>query len=847
MKHESRRFRHKLLNTPLSSCRSCVSAVVLGLALSASAGAFAQPKQVNIPAQSLDKALTELGNQTGLQVLFGPDLVAGKKSSAVSGTLEPEAALKALLKGAGLTFRIENNTVILSPESASRSTLELGTTTIQGQGMGEMTENSGSYTAGLVSAGSKTPTSLKETPQSVSVITQQVLEDRRIVDLSDAMRRAPGITVKNANYRMPQFISRGFTINNIQIDGTSPMDIGSGIGTFYGNQTYDMAEFDHIEVLRGSSGLFGGTGDPGGIINVVRKRPLDYFQLKLNASAGSWDNYRTEVDVTGPIAFDGKLRGRLVVANTDRQYFMDHRSTEKPFIYGVLEADVTDTARITVGGRYEKTHENGTGDGLPRFSTGQDLKLKRSTWYSPNWAYADVSTRELFAKYDQELADDWKLNVSFTNSLNESTTKGAFLWGSPDPVTLEGPTWGGSYVKTRSEQSVFDANVSGKFIAFNREHELLIGADAQKVTSRWQGTWGMAGFYPIDVYNPDVTPLPASSIGKDITRDYSPNTRKQYGLYSTLRLQLTDPLKLIVGARAQRYKFEQTYRTRNADGAWPVESQTSHREPTKLVPFGGLVYALNNEWSAYASYSEIFKPQAQQLEGPSTSGKALEPMVGKTYETGVKGELYGGALNVSAALFYTKREKEAIEDPKYPRQSVLYGGSCCYLAQGEIISKGLELEASGEITPGWMVMGGYTLNLTDNRTKDTFLTTVTPKHLAKLWTVYTLPDRLSDWKVGGGVNLQSASYASGTAYRVDGKNPTGDYYDVSNETPFNFTQGGYAVWDAMVEYKVDEHWTIALNGNNLFDRKYFETLKTSEYGNYYGEPRNFMLTARGTS
>lgn len=839
-------MQHLIRHTALSLALATASAVGMSLPAQAAQQQKAASQRYDIEAGQLDHVLTRFAEQSGLRLMVVSELVAGQHSDGLKGNYPVQQGLDRLLLRSGLSARVSDDVILIEKAPEQAGALELGATTIQGQGMGEMTENSGSYTTGLVSAGSKTPTSLKDTPQSVSVITQQILEDRRIVDLSDAMRLTPGITVKNANYRMPQFIARGFRIDNIQIDGTSPMDIGSGIGTFYGNQTYDMAEFDHIEVLKGSAGLFGGTGDPGGIINVVRKRPLDYFQLKFNTSAGSWDNYRTEIDVTGPMAFDGKLRGRVVVANSDRQYFMDNRSTEKPFIYGVLEADVTDTARITVGGRYEETHENGTGDGLPRFSTGRDLKLKRSTWYTPNWAYADVSTRELFAKYDQDLADDWKLNVSFTNSFNKSTTKGAFLSGSPDPITLEGATWGGSYVKTWSEQSLFDTNVSGKFTAFDREHELLIGADAQKVTSRWRGTWGMAGFYPIDVYNPDSTPLPASSIGNDLTRDYSPNTRKQYGLYSTLRLQLTDPLKLIVGARAQRYKFEQTYKTVNANGAWAVASQTDHREPTKLVPFGGLVYALDDEWSAYASYSEIFKPQAQKLKGPSTSGTPLEPMIGKTYETGIKGELYGGELNLSAALFYTKREKEAIQDPRYPRESVLYGGSCCYLAQSKIISKGIELEASGEITPGWMVMGGYTLNLIDNGATDKFLSTVTPKHLAKLWTVYTLPDRLSDWKVGGGVNVQSASYASGISYRVDGKNPTGNYYDISHETPYDFAQGGYAVWDAMVEYKVDENWTVALNGNNLFDRKYFETLLTSEYGNYYGEPRNVMLTVRGT-
>ncbi len=840
-------MQHLIRHTALSLALATASAVATSLPGQAAQQQKTDTRTYDIEAGQLDQVLTRFAEQSGLRLMVVSELVAGQQSDGLKGNYPVQQGLDRLLLRSGLSARVSDDVILIEKKPAQGGAVELGATTIQGQGMGEMTENSGSYTTGLVSAGSKTPTSLRDTPQSVSVITQQVLQDRRIVDLSDAMRRTPGITVKNANYRLPQFISRGFRIDNIQIDGASPMDIGSGIGTFYANKTYDMAEFDHIEVLKGASGLFGGTGDPGGIINAVRKRPLDYFQLKFNTSAGSWDNYRTEVDVTGPMAFDGKLRGRVVVANTDRQYFMDNRSTEKPFIYGVLEADVTDTARVTVGGRYEKIHENGTGDGLPRFSTGRDLKLSRRTWYSPNWAYSDNSSQEIFAKYDQELADDWKLNVSLTNTFDKTETKGAFLWGSPDPVTLEGATWGGSYIRNWSEQTLFDANVSGKFTAFNREHELLIGADAQKVNSRWRSTKAMQGFYPVDVYNPDLTPLPSDSIGNKLERDYSPNTRKQYGLYSTLRLQLTDPLKLIIGARVQRYKFEQTYMAVKADtGAWGIESQSNHREPTKLVPFGGLVYALDDEWSAYASYSEIFKPQAQQLQGPSTSGKALEPMVGKTYETGIKGELYGGTLNVSAALFYTKREKEAIQDPRYVAESVLYGGSCCYLAQGEIISKGLELEASGEVLPGWMVMGGYTLNLTDNGTKDTFLTTVTPKHLAKLWTVYTLPDRLSDWKVGGGVNIQSASYASGTAYRVDGKNPTGNYYDVSRETPFDFAQGGYAVWDAMVEYKVDENWTVALNGNNLFDRKYFETLKTSEYGNYYGEPRNYMLTVRGT-
>lgn len=259
--------------------------------------------------------------------------------------------------------------------------------------MGETTENTGSYTPGLISVGSKSPMSLKGTPQSVSVITRQVIEDRQITDINEAMKAVPGITVQSNTFRIQDFYSRGFPIQNIQLDGAAPMALGTTAGSFYSSNIYDLAEFDHVEVLRGSSALFGGTGDPGGIINLVRKRPLDTYQLKFSASAGSWDNYRSELDVTGPLGFDGRLRGRMVVAYQDRQYFVDNRATDKPLVYGVLEADVSDDTMLTAGLRFNKVHETGTASQLPRYSNGADLGLPRHTGLSTTWAYADGFSR----------------------------------------------------------------------------------------------------------------------------------------------------------------------------------------------------------------------------------------------------------------------------------------------------------------------------------------------------------------------------------------------------------------------------------------------------------------------
>ncbi|WP_110970701.1 TonB-dependent siderophore receptor [Pseudomonas huaxiensis] len=841
------------MHTRLTPLASALRLALLGLALTATsqpllaasgdAASQQQTRSYHIPAGSLDSVLGAFGQQAGVMIGVDAALSAGQHSDGLNGEYSVQGGLAQILGATRLDAIREGTGYRLVPRP-ERGALELGATSISGQGMGEMTENSRSFTTGLVSVGSKTPVSLKETPQTVSVVTRRVIEDKQMTSLPDAMKMAPGITLRNGSYNSQQYYSRGFPIDNLQIDGAAPMDIGSGIGTFYSERKYDLAAYDHVEVLRGASGLLGGTGDPGGIVNLVRKRPLDHYQLKLETSAGSWDNYRGQVDLTGPLAFDGKLRGRVVAAYNDRQYFMDNRSTERPFLYGILEADLSDDTMLTFGGSYDKLKENGTGDGLPRYSSGGDVHLPRHTWYSTQGAWADSYTREWFAKLDHYFNEDWKLNTSYTYSYNSATTEGVIPYGSVDENTNNGPYWWGSYVSSWSQQSVFDVNLSGGFDAFGRRHEVLVGADYQKVTSRWrsaQGKVGKGGM--IDLWDPQATPLPTEASNHNFWRDYSPNTREQYGLYSTLRLQLTDPLKLVVGARAQRYKFEQAYNTKASQsgvGPWEQQDSVFDREPTTLVPYGGLIYALDDQWSTYVSYSEVFKPQAQKWKGPEESPTSIEPMTGKTYETGIKGELLGGALNVSAALFYTTRENQAATDPAYASPFFSYSGSCCFLAQDKVVSKGLDLEVTGEIMPGWDILAGYTFNRVENNTEETLYSSVTPKHLFKLWTAYTLPDALSDFRVGGGVTVQSPTYVEGSAYRFDTSGNVVDSHD------FDFTQSGYAVYDALVEYKVDDHWTVALNGNNLFDRRYYASVGTSEYGNYYGEPRNFTLTLRGT-
>jgi outer-membrane receptor for ferric coprogen and ferric-rhodotorulic acid len=805
---------------------------------------------VNLPAQPLDQALNALARQTGTRILFATDIAAGLQGPAIKGEVSVDQALQQLLQGSSLNAeKTADGSFVVAEPFASNNALDLGTITIQGQGMGQMTEGSGSYTPSLVSAGSKTPTSLRQTPQTVSVITHQVIEDKQVRDLGEALQLTPGITVLPDGPRTDAFYSRGFLIENIQIDGAAPMALGTSSGSFYSNKNYNMAEFDHVEVLRGASGLFGGTGDPGGIINLVRKRPLDAYQLKFESSAGTWDNYYSQLDVTGPLAFDGALRGRLVTAYSKKQSFMDEVSGEEPTVYGVLEADITERTRLTVGGRYDHVNQNGGSSGLPRYSNGADLKLSRSTSLTQDWAVQRGRSEELFVKLDHEFSDDWKANVTYTRTQDAGIRKGAFTVGAVNPATGTGPIWLGSTTDYHSNQALLDVNLAGTFDWFGRQQELLLGADHQKITSRWRGAGQLAGaFGNANVFDPGSTPWAKPAWNTNWLEDYKPNAQEQYGMYSTLRLHLLDPLHVILGARAQRYKFEQVYREYNsAAGQWQLGSPpTELREPTKLVPYGGVVYDLNDQWSAYASYSEIFKPQQNKKQGPEP-GSPIEAMTGKTYETGIKGELFGGALNTSFGLYYTKRQNEAVEDPTYPPSSFLFASSCCYRAQGEVISKGIDIEVSGEVLPDWNVIAGYTYNFNRNRDDNATFSSITPKHLFKVWSTYRLPGELNALKLGGGVNIQSANYVSGSAGVIDGEgNPVLDASGSAVSIPFDYTQSGYAVWNAMAEYQLDENWSITYNLNNAFDKTYYAVVGSSALGNTYGEPRNHMLTLRGT-
>ncbi|GGB97535.1 ligand-gated channel [Oxalicibacterium flavum] len=778
-------------------------------------------KAVDIPAGPLGRVLASFATAHDVLLSFDPALTDGKESAGLRGSYGLQQGFAVLLAGSGLeVVQQPNGSLLLKKVEASAST---GDAVLPAVTVSSQLDDPQSYAASTSNVGGKSAQRLREIPQSISVVTRQRLDEQNVSDLTTALEQTTGITTAQGGFFESSFYSRGFQVTNMQVDGGAPLTMGlAGFST-----TQELAQYERIEVLRGADGLFGGAGEPGGSINLVRKRPLSEYQVLFNASAGSWNNYRTEIDVTGPLTEDGRVRGRLVATYGDREFFYDVAEQKRKMLYGIVEADLTPDTTVSAGFSLNRMSGKPWFLGLPRYSNGADIGLPRSTAYVTTWTRLNVDTDEVFAKLDQKLGDDWTLKVNLTRNEQTSRRTYARAIGPVDPITNLAST---SALTTLFEptQTVADVNLHGHFDLWGRRHEILVGGDWQQTKGRFSNRTTAAQQFDVFDFDHDGYIQPQGPL----TLQTAAWGQKQYGIYGNVKLQLTDPLRLILGVRRANYSFEQLGATGTG---------TRYEESGIVTPYGGLVYDIDRQWSAYASIAETYKSQAANLQGP-LPGTSLDPITGRNYEIGVKGELMDGKVNASAALYRIERNGQAVRDPSYPETPGTDGSNCCWISLGEVVSQGVDLELSGEIAPRWQGVVGYTYNDNENKQANTGrYSSITPKHLFKLWTGYQLPGEMSQWRIGGGVNIQSAAYVSGTARTF---NTTSGQWN-GPSVPFNFSQGGYAVWNARVEYAINPIWSASLNINNLFDKKYYQTLGSSTYGNWYGEPRNAMLTVRG--
>ncbi|WP_339429126.1 TonB-dependent siderophore receptor [Pseudomonas taetrolens] len=799
-----------------------LSVAVALATLASPAPVQAQELSFNLPAGPLGNTLNAIASQSGQIVSLEPALVQGKQAPAVIGRMSPEQAMNRALSGSQLQLRITGQgNFSVEPAAQDSGALQLGVTSIVERSLDPTSEGSGSYTPRTVTIGKGAHT-LKETPQSVTVITRKMLDDQNLNTIEQVMEKTPGITVYDSPMGGKYFYSRGFRMTGqYQYDGV-PLDIGSSY-VQADSFSSDMAIYDRVEVLRGAAGMMKGAGGTAGAVNFVRKRGEYTPHTQLSLSAGTWDNYRGQIDTGGPLNEDGTLRGRAVVTQQTRQYFYDIGDRKDQIYYGALDYDLSPDTTVGVGIAYEDVDATPCWGGLPRYADGSDLKLKRSTCLNTAWNQQRSQRTTFFGDMKHTFNDDWALKVAGVYSKNTQDMEYAFPSGSvPVGSTQSSTPMIGSIYDYDQTDYGFDAYVDGKFDAFGQQHELIVGANASH--SRKDDFYAVA-LLPDrqDVLNPNhhLAQPDESYYLANASRGGPVDMRvKQYGAYSTVRLKLADPLTFVLGSRVSWYKSENESVSYYRGEGTPLRSES--RESGQVTPFAGILFDLNDNLTTYASYTDIFTPQGNYK---TITGATLKPLIGQSYELGIKGEWFDGRLNSAFNLFRTVQKDAAQDDPACPDSS-------CSQNSGKVRAQGFEAEVSGEVIDRLQLLAGYTYTQTKvledaDATQDGLsYNSYVPRHLLRVWADYALSGPLERVTVGAGVNAQSRNYR------------------VSPISGNDISQSGYAIWNGRIGYRIDDTWSVALNGNNLFDKRYYATVGTEGFGNFYGEPRNLVMSLK---
>ncbi len=774
---------------------------------------LATPVQIGIAAQPLAQALNDWARQTRLQIVVQQELVAGKTAPAVAGRLTPRQALDRLLAGSGLAAAEEGSAVVLRrlPAPSNESVLPAVPVTARAERVAA-TEGTGSYTTGVTATATPLGLSIRETPQAVSVITRQRIEDQGLTQLADVVAQTPGLVMSaggNVGSDSSPIYARGFAVETYMVDGVRQTD--SGYSSIF--QSQDMTMFDRVEVVRGATGLMNGLGTPGAAINLVRKRPTAQFQAMAKVELGSWKHRRIEADVSAPLNDAGSVRGRVAASAQSSDAYIDRLTDDRKVLFGTVEADLGPSTLLRGGlsVQHLDSDANARG-GLPAYySDGTLVDWGVSDSAAPAWSYSRRHGTSVFAALEHRLANDWQLKATLTRTTTDyDELVGYASGGNPDRATGAGVSIWASHWKGEPRQDSLDLSATGRFGLLGREHDLALGVQFSRsfhldpAYTNWYHT-GWSGAVP-NIFNWDGL-VPAAP-NNPAVGTYSSDERLN-SAYATARFRLTDPLSVLVGARVTDWSRYQTSTT-FATGTTTI---TDRGETGQVTPYLGVVYDFGEHWSAYGSYTSIFKPQNNK----TVNGDYLDPVLGSGAELGVKGAFLDDRLNVSAAVFDIEQDNFAVAIPN----TFAPDGSQAYDSMSGTTSRGIELEAAGELRPGWQVAASFTRTMVKDRTGKAINTNV-PRNTVKLFSSYRLGSGAArGLVVGGGLRWQNEIYA-----------------DNQGPAAVRFTQPSYAVVDLMARYPITSTLTLSGNVYNAFDERY----RTNTGNSYFGAPRHVRVS-----
>lgn len=672
----------------------------------------------------------------------------------------------------------------------------------------------GSYDVGAQNSATPLTLSLRETPQSVTVVTLQRIEDQNLTSVADVVDNVTGVSVNQYETNRAGFTSRGFDIDNLQIDGIpttyeQAWSAGEAIGS--------VAGYERVEVVRGATGLMTGAGNPSAAINLVRKR-ADSKEVTgwIEGGIGRWNERRLLGDVSTSLNTSGSIRGRVVAEYVEGDSWIDYLKNRNHNIYATISADLTPQTVLSAG--YGHQDLNGRGPmwgSLPYWYTdGTPTNWDRSKTTAADWTRLLSTYDNGFLNLEHTFGNGWKARASYNHGDRRGDSYLLYLSGMPDRATGAGMSdFSGSY-SIRTKQNDIGLHVGGPFQLAGRTHEAAFGYLRMKQefnSDNRAADFGGVSSAVVDFNNWNAVTYPEPAWGAPTF--YERSETKQEALYGMGRFSLADPLKLIVGARVTDYEKEGV-------GLWTLAYAIKHDH--EVTPYAGLVFDLNQDYSAYASYTDIFQPQNRR----DFAGDMLDPIEGKSFEAGVKGEFFGGRLNGSLAVFRIEQDGLAQEAGMISRG----GGTpeAYYRAAEGAVSRGFEFELAGRIAQGWNASAGYSQFRAKDAAGNDF-NSIYPRRLLRLFTTYRLPGAWENLTVGGGVNWESRTWT------IDPLAPS--------TTNGLIEQKDFALVNLMARYEFSRQLSAQLNVDNLFDETHFG-MSASYGGVNYRAPRSASLTLR---
>lgn len=797
----------------------CILASLLGLSMSMMpASVYANPialedfkKIYKIEPGPLSAVLNSFAAQSGVILSFDPKLTEGKSSKGISGAFTVKEGFDELLKEANLEItKSESSGYLLrkkhpTTESSENDksdkldkTVELAQVNVFGrrQAQSKSSDEVKGYKADRSSTVMKTDTSLLKTPQSVSVVTRDIIEERQVTDIGQALETAPGITKSGVVLGGAFFNinSRGFQIDNeggILLDGNVRHQLDQPL----------LDTIERIEFIKGPASVYGRLGNPGGMINIISKLPNGEEIRKFSFRQGPFGSANQTIDLGGKFSKDSDFSYRFIAGTQNGRTFRQNSYNDYDIFAGAVKWDFAENSDLTVRLEHRESSINQDQGlvALPNVNVNPTSytipDIPRSRLLNQPYASYDTKSTNYSHTLNWQINDQWKLahHLGFQDFQRDRVD------GNPINVRANGD-YQITYSHRRNDATILNGalDLVGEVNFLSTRHKLLFGRDFTRYDFKSKDPITTTAFTcNSNVFNPVFCPEPTvtrfSSLRPTIER-------KVDGYYFQDQIGVFDWLDIVVGAR--RDFFNQ--RSISSNNFTANLSDQTFETTSKTTPRYALVVKPQDNVSVYGSYTESFSPNAiVNRPGYVNNGQALAPEEGAQYEAGVKYESIDGKFLLTAATYQLKRQNVPFDDAI----------NRIVLLNGEVESRGLEVELVGELAPGWNVSAGYS-NIFRAKVLETATANVlgkrltgAPKHSASLWTTYQIQEGLfKNFSLGGGVFFRDSVF-------IDGPNIA--------EIP------SYTRVDASIAYKLDmpsrlvKQINLRLNVNNVFDREYF--------------------------